>query len=179
VHVPISLTKEDSVREGFGAEINIFEGKMVKLGDDLTQSDFSRAPTKQEVALDGERREHAHFLFNSALLKSMGRADIRRFCAVWLPWLSSKDSTLAIYGHADTVGTPERNRHLSDMRARNTRQAIVDILGPDLAIPPDAIAIHALGEEEGLAEGDETKNWRYRRVDVVLDGRLVLVLMVM
>jgi outer membrane protein OmpA-like peptidoglycan-associated protein len=112
---------------------------------------------------------------------------VRVSCAVWLRWLQSPKSTLRIVGHADTVDTWDHNIQLSKMRSENVRKAIIDVLGPKLAIPGGAITTDGLGEKEAdedkaakeKAVGHrlrDTPDARFRKVEIELNGQCILIL---
>ena len=183
----VSLKGANAVREGLGAEYALAWGRIFDLAQDLSKLDYGRVPRRIERLWARKLAESVHFDFGSALLKGIGRAQVRIFCAVWLRWLGSPYSSMCIVGHADTVDTKERNLELSTMRAKNVLQAIRDILGKKLAIPESAITVKGMGETEAdeektareLAAGrslPDTPNRLFRRVEVELDGRCVLVL---
>jgi outer membrane protein OmpA-like peptidoglycan-associated protein len=85
------------------------------------------------------------------------------------------------------VDTEERNKDLSEMRAKNVLQAIKDVLGQRFALPAASIVLEGHGEKDadkdkqaqeqaiGHALRDRPDR-RFRRVDVYLNGRCVLVL---
>jgi len=103
-----------------------------------------------------------------------------------------------IIGHADRLASDEYNLQLSENRARNTYQAINDVLGDrckilenpiyhdavttdqNEAIPlfPGKTYILWAGEAEAKLAGekDDTPNPLQRKVDILLNSRLVLTL---
>jgi flagellar motor protein MotB len=108
-------------------------------------------------------------------------------CGSWigkeLPAFLSPLSRIAITGHTDRSGPPRRspdekrqyNKELSELRAQNTWQAIRDIVGDDLAIPDDREHLLRTGKGQEEAEKDANAiNPERRRVDIVLNSRLVL-----
>jgi outer membrane protein OmpA-like peptidoglycan-associated protein len=118
-----------------------------------------------------------HFDLGSAQLKGLGRQAVRICAARWLPWLASKDSVLRVVGQADTVDLPARNQELSQLRARNVQQALVDILGDDLAIVGENLEVKGIGDvQAAMVDRDEMPDRQFRRVDLELNGRSVLVL---
>jgi outer membrane protein OmpA-like peptidoglycan-associated protein len=183
----ITLHGASQVREGFGAEYDCAVGRIAAIGEDLSKIDYSRPPTRIDLPVDRRESEDVHFDFGSALLKGLGRQQVRIFCARWQRWLGSPLSTLRIVGHADTVDTEERNKDLSEMRAKNVLQAIKDVLGQRFALPAASIVLEGYGEKEAdidkqaqeQAAGHPLRDRpdrRFRRVDVYLNGRCVLVL---
>ena len=162
-------------RDGIGAEFALSYGRVLQKGEKLDEKDFSRPKRRIDYAVEKTDRSETHFILGSALLRNRGT--LRASAAVWLPWLESTESALKIVGRADTVDTPKRNVDLSEMRAKNVKQALKDILGDDLAIPDAKVETQGLGEVEASRhDPDETPDLKYRRVDVELNGRCVLTL---
>ncbi|HZL17790.1 MAG TPA: OmpA family protein [Polyangia bacterium] len=162
-------------RDGVGAEFALSWGRVLQKGEELDAKDFSRPSRRINYAVEKTDRSETHFILGSALLRSRGT--LRAAAAVWLPWLESAESALRIVGQADTVDTPKRNMDLSEMRAKNVKQALKDILGGDLAIPDNKIQVQGLGDVEASRHDlDETPDLKYRRVDVEINGRCVLTL---
>ncbi|MGB5711882.1 MAG: hypothetical protein WBM44_13350, partial [Waterburya sp.] len=112
------------------------------------------------------------------------RQALRIMCANELTSFMSPGSTLAIIGHTDRVGRgkgkrkEKRNLVLSAMRSQNTLQAIEDILGSKLKIPQKQIKPQGKGEQAAKEAGrdDKIPNPKDRRVDIILNSRLVLTL---
>lgn len=141
-----------------------------------------RIKTEYLVEFSAEPRGTFHFKLGSAILTPQAWRAVRVFCARERAVLSSAASILAIVGHADTLDTEARNKALSELRVKNTLQAIRDILGPALAIPDAQIDAVGLGEamarEAAGIQDDQTAKPapEWRKVDVVLNNRLVLTL---
>lgn len=127
----------------------------------------------------GAAKNQLYFELDSALLKPVGWQVLRYVCALELAALSSTTAHLLVLGHADRLDTEERNVELSQLRADNVLQAIRDILGPSLKIPERQIAAQGLGErgaETVAKDKDQTPNPDWRRVDVIINSRLVVTL---
>ncbi|MEA2698055.1 MAG: OmpA family, partial [Myxococcales bacterium] len=166
-----------SFRQGIGAEFSICVGRVLENGQHFETKDFARPEQRTLIPIGGKREGRVHFDLGSALLKGLGRQAVRICAANWLPWLASKESALRIVGQADTVDLPARNQELSELRARNVQQALVDILGSDLAIPGEHQEVKGIGDVEAArVDRDETPDRQFRRVDLELNGRSVLVL---
>ena len=164
-------------REGIGGEFEVSVGRVFEKGEDLEGKDFSRRTKPIWYAVKKKDKEDVHFDLGSAILKN--RVDLRKCAAIWLPWLESPLSALEIVGQADTVEIrkPGRNQELSEMRANNIKQALKDILGDNLKIPDGKIETKGLGDVEAAKhDRPETPDRKFRRVDVNLNGRCVLVL---
>ena len=88
----------------------------------------------------------------------------------------SEHSGLEISAHADRVDGEQGNLELSELRAKNTLQAIKDILGRNFAINANNETLRALGEQGAIDAGDpnDTKNPARRKSEVVLNSRLVV-----
>ena len=78
------------------------------------------------------------------------------------------DSYLVVVGHADNIGKEKYNRDLSECRAKNTIQAIRDILGRKFNIKCDEKHIKPIPCGEKLAAKEsptkETPAPKHRRV---------------
>jgi outer membrane protein OmpA-like peptidoglycan-associated protein len=155
--------------------------------------DYSTSQVNTDHALTYGLTEDVHFCLDSALLTEDARHALRIMCANELPALMSPSSHLSIVGHADRSYPPEfrrlpredrdRRAHeynltLSDLRAKNTYQAIQDVLGQKLRIPDSQVSTRGQGEALAAAYGLKPGeiNADYRRVDVVLNARLILTL---
>jgi outer membrane protein OmpA-like peptidoglycan-associated protein len=140
--------------------------------------DYTAVHVKTDHAVAYKLSEDVHFCLDGALLTEDARQALRIMCANELAALMSPASHLAIIGHTDRSDTDQRNLTLSAMRAENTYQAIQDILGSRLAIPERQIVRSGKGETEAIRDQrpDGERNPKYRRVDVILNGRLVLTL---
>lgn len=136
--------------------------------------DDSTPVVVQKVDIDVTGRQRAHFCYDSAILTSAGRDSLRQLCAEYLPLFLSPETQLVVVGHTDSKGTVGYNLSLSRNRADNTLQAIRDILGNKfqakyLAIPMSELAARMGGKNKQLDP-------RFRRVDIFLNGHLVLTL---
>ena len=100
---------------------------------------------------------------------------LRVVCADQLAALANTKTEIWIVGHADRVGTSARNLELSQLRAKNVRQALLDVLGPALKVPVGNV--HDIGFSEWLAalklHPNDVKNPDDRRVDLLINGSLV------
>jgi subtilisin family serine protease/outer membrane protein OmpA-like peptidoglycan-associated protein len=139
--------------------------------------DYTTFTIKTDYAVIYNLTRQAHFPLDSATLSAEARQAIRVMCANELAAFGSSSSHLTITGHTDPIGGPKYNRELSDLRAKNALQAVKDVLGSRFEIPEANICACGKGEELATKEepGKEV-NPRYRRVDIILNGRLVLTL---
>lgn len=146
----------------------------------LPDLDYTTSHINTDHAIASGLTKDVHFCSDGALLTEDARQAVRIMCANELAALTSPASRLTIYGHTDRCDTPEHNRDLSDMRAQNTYQAIKDILGIKLAIPSahPYTDVSGKGETEAEHDGcpDNEPDPKYRRTDIILNGRLVLTL---
>jgi outer membrane protein OmpA-like peptidoglycan-associated protein len=172
----LALDELKEERTDYGAEFNANWGRIFDLDHVFVEEDFTRRRSRIDYAVRKIAKDETYFDFGCAPLTNTGRTHLRQFAAAWLPWLESAESNLKIVGHADTVDTLEFNKMLSELRAINVRQALRDILGAHLAIPDAHIEWEGQGKEEALRMGlpDKTKIFGARRVDVYLNGRLVV-----
>ncbi len=172
MELPVSFNK----RGGIGAEGAIAFGQIFAPKKTL-DSDYSRNLVTYGVPVGTHDENEVHFKFGSSILEASGRRLVRGFCACWLRWLDSAESELRVVGHADSVDTPQRNLELSRLRAANVVQAMKDALGSKLKVPEQKIKIQPWGECDAYLYGEkDLPNRRFRRVDVILDGRCVLTL---
>jgi outer membrane protein OmpA-like peptidoglycan-associated protein len=128
----------------------------------------------QKARVDVAGQQRIHFDFDGAFLTDAGRESLRQLCADYLPVFRSPQAQLVVVGHADSVGSTSYNLALSSNRAENTVQAISDILGTGLRLKQLAIPMSELAAR--LGGKDEHPDPRFRRVDVFLNGHLVLTL---
>jgi subtilisin family serine protease/outer membrane protein OmpA-like peptidoglycan-associated protein len=144
----------------------------------LPDLDYTTFQMKTDHAVASGLTDDVHFCVDGALLTEDARQALRIMCANELVALTSPTSRLTINGHTDRSDTSNRNLELSDMRAKNTYQAIKDILGTKLAIPLSHTQVSGKGETEAERDGrpDNERNPKYRRADVILNARLVLTL---
>ena len=172
-------------------------GKSLPFGEILKKNqpdvDLSSNPISTDYGAQYQLLNDVHFCLGSAFLTDDGRQALRIVGANELVAFGSSTSSLRIVGHTDRVDTTkksateaekqEKNRILSKLRADNTLQAIIDILGRDLAIPKNGsqMVIEGQGEEEAIKE-EKLKKLSYnnkpipkfRRVDVYLNSRLII-----
>jgi outer membrane protein OmpA-like peptidoglycan-associated protein len=154
---------------GAGAEIIAGIGRI----RDKTFKDveYPVTPDKSDYAVVYHQSDDTYFGYNSALLKEGARKALRTMCAHELVALMSPESTLQIEGHTDVEGKDADNQVLSDLRASNTRLALEDILGTRLQCQ---VTAKGYGETEAAKAGETKRNQDRRRVDLKLNGRLVL-----
>lgn len=140
--------------------------------------DYTTIQVKSDHAVDSGLTQDVHFCLDGAILTEDARQALRIMCANELAAFMSPASRLTINGHTDRIDTPVRNMELSNMRVQNTYLAIKDILGARLAIDPANTVLSGKGETDAIRDNrpDGEINPNYRRVDVILNGRLVLVL---
>jgi outer membrane protein OmpA-like peptidoglycan-associated protein len=149
-------------------------------------SDDSKFVPITDYAANIKLQDDVHFCLNSALLTEDARQALRVMCANELFALMSPNSELRITGHTDRSVPPrmdeakakQYNQTLSELRAKNTKQAIKDILGGQLAISDGQIVPKGEGDALAAKENRPFKevNPNYRRVDIILNSRLVLTL---
>ena len=152
-------------------------GAWGKIGDkSFSDIDYSTVQIKTDYSVDYSLTGDVHFCLDSALLTEDARQALRIMCANELAAFMSTNSHLTIYGHTDRSQTDEYNLRLSTFRAENALQAIKDILGVKFKVSDRNVV--ALGKGEAEAKRDNRPenevNPKYRRVDIVLNARLVL-----
>lgn len=115
----------------------------------------------------------AHFKHDSALLTTGAANLLRKLCSNEMSLLMSPRTTVAITGHTDMSGTDKYNEGLSKNRAENVRRKIHDICGNKIK----AKIGEPIYKGAALAKKDPAKKLRdprYRRVDIEINGVIVL-----
>jgi flagellar motor protein MotB len=174
----LKALKDFRLEAGAGIDLS---GSWGRIGSKpFSDVDYSTGSVNADYAVDYKLNNDIHFCLDSAWLTEDARQALRILCANELRAFMSPMSFLKIVGHTDRSGPKkdkeEYNRKLSDLRAKNTLQAIRDILGNSFAIPhPARVKVFGEGESEAKKDLKEV-NPRYRRVDINLNGRLVLTL---
>jgi outer membrane protein OmpA-like peptidoglycan-associated protein len=166
------VAPNDSSKFKIGGELTAAMGR-VQSKSLPVNVEYPSIKVQTDYAVLYEVAKEAHFGFNSALLTPPARQVLRIMCAHELPALMSPSSTLRIVAHTDRVGTKQANLTLSALRAANTQQAVKDVLGRKLQA---RVKAEGKGETEAAAARDEdgVRNMDRRRVDVILNGRVVL-----
>jgi outer membrane protein OmpA-like peptidoglycan-associated protein len=113
-----------------------------------------------------------------AQLTGDARQLIRVACARYLAALANPGTHLWSIGYADRPDSPDRNKFLSEARAKNTVQAMKDALDDAFALPDDNVLPVGFGETAAKASGDRPHqhNLKWRKVEVILDTQLILTL---
>ena len=132
---------------------------------------YGNEETVLKTAYKGDGR--AHFKHDSALLTPAAENLIRKLCANEMFLLMSPKTVITITGHTDRSGTDKYNEGLSKNRANNVKQKIIDICGAKI----NAVIKEPLYNGAELAKKDPAKKYydpRYRRVDITINGQIVL-----
>jgi outer membrane protein OmpA-like peptidoglycan-associated protein len=142
--------------------------------------DLSR-DVKSDVSVARSLSSQTHFCLGSDRLTEAAVQALRIMCARELPLLMSPQSHLLVIGHADTLGRGRYdNKALSGRRAKNTIQAIRDVLGAKFGLKDDGTHIKAVAAGDELAARESrnkaTPAPKHRRVQVFLNSVLVLTL---
>jgi flagellar motor protein MotB len=152
--------------------LTIFQGFGTIRNRDFKEVVYPKEFDKTDYGIIYKLATQTHFPFDSAFLTREGRQAIRVFCANELVALLTPSSLLEIKAHTDSMGTPEHNSKLSRFRAENTHKAIKDVLGRKLAC---RVTAKGFGEDEAAKAGEkEKRNLDFRRVDIILNGVVVL-----
>ncbi|HMA95197.1 MAG TPA: hypothetical protein VKP30_21055, partial [Polyangiaceae bacterium] len=131
--------------------------------------------TKYEASVKIEQA--VHFPFSWETLTEEARQKIRILAAKELALFRSGQPKLCFVGHADRVDEPEWNKALSHCRAFNAYQALRDALGDNYHYNPDKEPErYGLGELGATLakDKDNVQNPNWRRVDIYVNGRLVV-----
>jgi outer membrane protein OmpA-like peptidoglycan-associated protein len=138
--------------------------------------DYTTIQAKTDYSVAYALMNDVHFCLDSAVLTEDARQALRIVCALELPAFASEMSHLSVIGHTDRSAGDIYNLGLSDNRAHNTVRAIRDILGSKFGIPETKVWVQGAGEELARREKlpDKQVDPRYRRVDVILNARLIL-----
>lgn len=157
-----------------GAELGFSAGRILKIGNKFPKRTFETRIPSTDYAVDAKANAQVHFALGDAFLTPQGRQLLRIFCAAELATLTVAGSSLDLEGHADRIDTAQRNNELSLLRAKNVVQAVKDVLGSALSITDDRIATRGLGERRAAEahDLDGSVNPNFRKVEIVLDGRL-------
>ena len=172
---------------GLDAGVSVLFGTISPLDDALQRItlrkggydpvDLSLTP-KWDVSTTHNLSAEVHFCFDTDTPTEAARQAIRIMCARELAQLMSPASTLAVVGHADTIGRAKYNKDLSERRARKTVDAIKEILASKFQIPEANIKTEGKGEDFAAEEskGQTVAAPKHRRVQVFLNAKLVLTL---
>ena len=110
--------------------------------------------------------ERVLFDFGRARVRTHGRKLVRTIVELWK--MNAGWERITIEGHADTRGTDDYNRALSERRAQRVRELMVE-LGSD-AVQVEAVG---LGKSRPRDTGhDDRAHQRNRRVEFVIDRRM-------
>lgn len=127
-------------------------------------------------ALGADVQSSAHFCLDDDQPTPAAVQALRALCARQLAVFGSKNASLRVLGHADTLGhrIPGHNQSLSERRAINTVAAVQGILGPRFKI--ERVEKKGLGDTlAGIeSKGRVVAAPEHRRVDIYLNGSLEL-----
>lgn len=173
---------EHGLETGFGIGLGpaLLFGEVFADGQELKKRVDRIAIRERKVRLDTSYGSAGlvHFGFDQATLTDEGRQALREMLATHLAVFRNPTSVLQIDGHASPKGDPKYNTALSLRRAINVLQAIDDILGQDFGIKDDNVTVRGWGEEHSSKalkdKNVDSADWR--RVDIELDGKLVMTL---
>jgi outer membrane protein OmpA-like peptidoglycan-associated protein len=105
------------------------------------------------------------FEFGSDRLTQQGKLDLDTFGEALVTGL--RDSTVALQGHTDAVGTDDYNQALSERRARAARQYLIDSFG----IADSRMTTAGMGKNDPIASNDDPEGRsRNRRVDFIFSA---------
>jgi OOP family OmpA-OmpF porin len=105
---------------------------------------------------------HINFAFDKADIKPEFKPDLDQAAAFIKR--NTEVPYILIAGHTDHTGTVEYNQELSEKRAQNVRQYLIDNYGID----PDRLGARGYGKSQPIAS-NQTEEGRYenRRVEII------------
>ncbi|MBW4673495.1 MAG: OmpA family protein [Desmonostoc geniculatum HA4340-LM1] len=158
-----------------GAELSVTSGYLWGGREEAIRNAQHQEVTSQSNYSADTR---VHFEVDDPSLTDLGRERIRQMCATHRAAFTNPNSALHIYGYTSTTASAQRNQLLSDLRAQNVLQAIYDVLGESMAIPPANQDVRGFGEQPALDAGipDRTEDEAWRKVDVQLNGQTIITL---
>lgn len=121
-------------------------------------------------------KKKIHFCTNDAQLTEDAKHFIETMAALELPAFEVAESTFKITGYTDREGTPFSNIELSIARASNVQTYLDDILVRLDKQGRFKASFETRGAGEPTVGPDDVKNPKFRRVNIVLDGKLLLAL---
>jgi outer membrane protein OmpA-like peptidoglycan-associated protein len=136
--------------------------------------DVDQTPEEVTFVKTLSERQKVHFFEGDSLLTPWGRQVLGMFCADELRCLLDERCSLAVAGYTDPKGSEQSNKDLSEWRAQNVVQALMEIVG-------DGRLQAKLGVPEGHGEGparrelpDRADDPNWRKVNVTLDSSVLL-----
>lgn len=176
-----SVSGETGVHIGaeLGASVGYIgdgEDEVLSHLDGVSTPGSAPAPLAGSGADAGERT--IHFEVDDPSLSADGMEALRQMCAQHLLTFQQAGSQLQVDGFTSTTGDDAHNLRLSELRALNTLQFIRDVLGDDFRITDDHVTTAGHGETPArdTGEADETESEAWRKVEVRLNGNVVLTL---
>lgn len=145
--------------------------------DDVEHTTFGMLPMF-EYTTAYKQEDAIQFQLGSATLRWSGRQMLRVFAANELALLRDPTSRVDVEGFADRIGQRWYNKKLSQARAANIRQALIDCVGGDLNA---TIETRGHGEDVLAALGeafypDEKPSEQWRRGFVVMNAQVAATL---
>ncbi len=132
-----------------------------------------------DAEASGRFDQAVYFDVDSDVVSPCGLQFLREFVAEYRALFEAPKSFVEIRGMTDRTASAAYNLDLSQRRANRVRDALVGLVGPDLAILPENISAIGLGEgpatDAGVpdAPSPAADNPAFRRVEVVVGGRIV------
>jgi outer membrane protein OmpA-like peptidoglycan-associated protein len=106
------------------------------------------------------------FEFGSDRLTEQGKLDLDTFGEALVTEL--RDTSVALEGHTDALGTDDYNQALSERRAVAARQYLVDGFG----VPASRLSAVGMGKSNPIASNDDPEGRSHnRRVDFIFSAR--------
>ena len=135
----------------FGAGVDIGAGFLFKQLDTDQEYGIDASATRDllnyTLASEADFSGSFGFTLGSSILAPCGRQYLREFVAENRALFANPDSKVAILGFTDSTGSDATNLTLSQGRADAIKTAILEMLGPNLALPAANIYAQGFGED--------------------------------
>jgi len=173
---------KDAMTFGLGASVGvkILRGQILPEGaKPPTQADAAAllpSTSNAEYLKFLNEKKQIHYCTNDAQLTEDAKRFIATVAALELPALQSSAATFEIKGYADREGKAGDNEVLALARAANVGTHLFDLLTVQQDRGLIEAKIKTFGKGEFVHGPDHVSNPNFRRVEMVLNGTMVLVL---
>jgi outer membrane protein OmpA-like peptidoglycan-associated protein len=187
-HVPLKIdfglpkSIKDAMTFGLGASAGAkaMRGRVFAPGSSQPKlsdaADLFPEPGNAEYLVHLKALRKIHYCTNDAQLTGDAKVFIETMLALELPALESLHTVLEVKGYADREGKASDNDELSIARAANVRTHVLDALTRHTDKGRTKVEVRAVGRGEITRGPDHVKNPAFRRVEIRLGGKLLLLL---